>query len=464
MLSRRSMFLGLGAAALAGGGALAWRLLRDVEPPAPPPLDADSRLLWRNWSGIQSAYPAVRWAPQSEEELAATIAKQPGPLRAVGSGHSFTPLVPTAGTLITLDGLTGIAAHDPATLSATVRAGTRLGDLGAALAAIGQEMPNLPDINKQSLAGALATGTHGTGRAFRAIHGEVTALRLVTAQGEILDCSAQANSELFQAARVGLGAFGVITQVELRNRALTRIHKRTHVAKLADAIEQWPALIAQHRNVELYAVPFTDLAAVITADETDKPVMPRGPDTDAQALMDLKKLRDLFGYSSALRRRVAQAMMADLPPEEAIDAGWKLLSNERSVRFNEMEYHFALDAQIPALREALAAIERHRSDVFFPIEVRLIDADDAWLSPFHGRVSGSVAVHAYYKDDYQFLFDLIEPIFRRHGGRPHWGKLNSLTSRDFAALYPKWREAMAVRRSVDPQGRLLNPYLQSVLQ
>jgi len=161
---------------------------------------------------------------------------------------------------------------------------------------------------------------------------------------------------------------------------------------------------------------------------------------------------------------VAQAMMADLPAEEAVDAGWKLLSNDRPIRFNEMEYHFALDQQLPALQEVMTAIETHRPDVFFPIEVRVIDADDAWLSPFHGRVSGSIAVHAYYQDDYQFLFDLIEPIFRRHGGRPHWGKLNSLRARDFAALYPRWHDAMAVRASVDPQGRLLNPYLQSVLQ
>lgn len=464
MVSRRALFLGLGAAALAGGGALAYRMLRDGEPPSPPALDANGRLLWKNWSGIQTAYPALRWAPQSEDELATMITKQPGPLRVVGAGHSFSALVPTDGTLLTLDALTGLVTYDPSTLRATVRGGTRLGDLGAALAAVLQEMPNLPDINRQSLAGALATGTHGTGRAFKAIHGDVVALRIVTATGEMLDCNARIHSELFHAARVGLGAFGVVTQVALQNRALTRIHKRTWVTTLEEAIAQWPTLITQHRNAEFYAVPFTGLAAIITADETDKPVMPRGPDQDAQTLMDLKRLRDLFGYSSALRRRVAQAAMAGLPPEEAIDEGWKLLSNERPVRFNEMEYHFALEEQIPALQAVMAAIEKHRRDVFFPIEVRVIDADDAWLSPFQGRVSGSVAVHAYYKDDYQFLFDLIEPIFRAYGGRPHWGKLNSLKARDFAALYPRWRDAMAVRASVDPQGRLLNPYLKSLLQ
>jgi FAD/FMN-containing dehydrogenase len=161
---------------------------------------------------------------------------------------------------------------------------------------------------------------------------------------------------------------------------------------------------------------------------------------------------------------MAQSAMKDLPPEEAIDEGWKLLSNERPVRFNEMEFHFPLEDQMAALREVVEVIEKHRSDVFFPIEVRVIDQDDAWLSPFNRGVSGSVAVHAYYQDDYQFLFELIEPIFRRHGGRPHWGKLNSLRYSDFAALYPRWREAMQVREELDPHGRLLNDYLKTVVR
>jgi FAD-linked oxidoreductase len=463
MLSRRTLFFGLGAAAVAGGGAIAYRMLRSQEPPSPAETDAQGRLLWRNWSGIQNAYPETRWAPASEDELAATIATQKAPIRAVGAGHSFMPLVPTSGTLLTLDRWAGLVSHDASSHRAVIKAGTRLGDLGPALAAVGQEMPNLPDINKQSLAGAIATGTHGTGRGFTALHGQIERMRLVTARGEILDCDASTRPELFNAARVGLGAFGIVTQVELRNRPLTRIRKRTYVVPFDEAVAQWPALVEKHRNVEFYAVPFTGLAAVIIADETQEPVRPRGPDQDAQTLMDLKKLRDLFGYSNGLRQRVAQALMADLPPEEAVDEGWKLLSNERPVRFNEMEFHLPLDAQMGALREVVEAIEAHRPDVFFPIEVRIIEQDDAWLSPFYGRRSGSIAVHAYYQDEYRFLFDLIEPIFRRHDGRPHWGKLNSLRAIDFATLYPRWNDAMAVRNSVDPDGRFLNPYLAGVL-
>jgi FAD-linked oxidoreductase len=325
-------------------------------------------------------------------------------------------------------------------------------------------MPNLPDINKQSLAGALSTATHGTGRAFKALHGEVLAIQLVTATGELLECSAERNSDVFNAARVGLGAFGIVTRVTLQNRPLKRVRKRTFIVSYEEALAQWPSLIAQHRNVEFYAIPFTGLAAIITVDETDAAVTPRGPDQDTQALLDLQRLRDLFGFSSNLRRRLAQAAMRDLPPEEAVDEGWKLLSNERPVRFNEMEYHLPFGAQMRALQEVVSVIERERRDVFFPIEVRVIDGDDAWLSPFNRTgLTGSIAVHAYYQDDYQFLYELIEPIFRKYDGRPHWGKLNSLRSTDFAALYPRWRDAVALRAQLDPQGRFLNDYLGTVI-
>jgi FAD-linked oxidoreductase len=412
---------------------------------------------------MQHAYPSLRWAPRTVDELVNKIASQPGPVRPVGAGHSFMPLVPTSGTLLTLDAITGIERHDPSKHTAVVRAGTRLGELGPALAAIGQEMPNLPDINKQSLAGALSTATHGTGRALQAMHGGVTAFDLVTAEGELLLCSASDNRDVFRAARVGLGMFGILTRVELQNRPLQRVRKRTWVTSTEEALAEWPSLMARHRNVEFYVVPFTGLSAIIALDETDQPAKPRGPDRDAETLMDLKLLRDLFGFSSGLRRRVAHAAMKDMPPEEAVDEGWKLLSNERPVRFHEMEWHFPLERQLAALEQALAVIERHRPDVFFPIEVRVIAQDDAWLSPFQDGPTGSVAVHAYYQDDFRFLFEMVEPVFRKHGGRPHWGKLNSLKAADFAALYPRWRDAMQVRAQLDPRGRLLNDYLRSLV-
>jgi FAD-linked oxidoreductase len=417
-------------------------------------------MLWRNWSGIASSYPALRAGPATDEDVLSVLRDGPAPVRAVGAGHSFTALVPTNGTLLSLDGMAGIVDHDAVTHQATVLAGTRLGELGAALAAVGQCMPNLPDINKQSLGGAIATATHGSGVRSAALHAQIIAMRIATPALGLVDCSRTEHPEIFDVARVGLGAFGVVTRCRLQNVPSVRLLKRVEIRRTNEVIEDWPAMRERHRNAEFFVLPFTGMSATVTHDETERPVGSRAQPQDSAVLLDLKWLRDWTGFSSALRRHLAQAAMAQLKPEESVEDAWKVLSNERDVRFNEMEYHVPRESQIDALKEILAAIETHRPDVFFPIEVRSIARDDAWLSPFHDRDSGSLAVHAYYKDDYQFLFELIEPILRRFGGRPHWGKLHSLSARELAPMYPRWRDAMEIRATLDPQGRLLNPFLR----
>jgi FAD-linked oxidoreductase len=463
-VSRRTVIgLAAGATAAIAGAELGRAWWFDREPASPPPRDSQGNLVWRNWSGIANSYPAVRSSPGSEDELAELLRKTPAPIRPVGTGHSFTSLVPTDGTLVSLDQMSGIVSHDPAGNTASVWAGTRLGDLGPALAAIGQEMLSLPDINKQSLGGALGTATHGTGERYQALHGSVRSFRLATAAGEIIECSARQNAEIFSAARVGLGAFGIITQVTLQNDAVHRARKRTFVQSTEKTVAEWPSLCATHRKVEFFALPFTGLSAVIATDPTDAAVIPRGPDQDTASLMSLKSLRDRFGWIPPLRRRLAQSALTGVPEEQAIDDSWKLLSNERPVRFNEMEFHLPRATQMAAMREVLASIEANHHDVFFPLELRSIAKDDAWLSPFYDRDCGSIAVHAYYRDDYKRLFAEIEPILRRHGGRPHWGKLHSLKARELKALYPRWRDAMNVRESLDPHGRFLNSYLRELL-
>ncbi len=466
-ITRRGALIGAGtgaAALTAGAGAISYALQDRPEPPAPPAVDAKGNLVWRNWSGIQSGYPQKRVAPGSEDELSHLLKSSPAPIRAVGAGHSFMPLVPTDGTLLSLDGMAGIEAVDGAAV--TVRAGTRLGDLGPALALHGRAMANLPDINKQSLGGALGTATHGTGKRLKALHGDVTWLRLVTASGAILECGKDSNADLFNAARVSLGALGIITAARIETIANRRLHRRVWLEDfeqtLAEAEKRWD----QHRNFEFYAVPFTGLAANIAHDETDAPAKPRGPDRDTEFLELLRALRNLFGFSTSFRKSAAHWLLMEIEsePEEAVDEGWKLLSTERPVRFNEMEFHVPAETQLAALKEVVAAIEANRTDVFFPIEARRIAPDEAWLSPFQGGEHGSIAVHCYYRDEYKFLFSLVEPILRRHGGRPHWGKLNSLSGADFAALYPRWNDFKAMRKAMDPDARLLNPYLKRIFE
>lgn len=461
MTTRRSLLLGGAAAVVAAGAGGVYLATREKpEPPAPPSVDDQGRLLWRNWSGIEHAYPAARVGPRAEAEVAEALKSAQAPIRVVGAGHSFTGLVPTSGTLMSLDALSGIVGWEGD--EAIVWAGTRLGALGPALAEKGRAMPNLPDINKQSLGGAMGTGTHGTGVNLQAVHGDVRMLRLATVSGEIIECDAEREPDIFQAAKVSLGALGVITQVRLATSANRRLHRRVWVEPFEETLAQAEARWAKHRNFEFYAVPFTGLCANITHDETDEAARVRGPDSDTGFLEALKQLRNLLGFSTPLRKAAAKALLSTAEPEEAVDEGWKLLSTDRPVRFNEMEFHLPTETQLQALKEVVEAIEVHRPDVFFPIELRRVAADEAWLSPFEGGPRGSIAIHTYYKDDRAFLFTLIEPILRRHGGRPHWGKLHTLKAQDFAKLYPRWSSFLEVRRRLDPTGRLLNPYLATL--
>jgi FAD-linked oxidoreductase len=463
MISRRKALLaGAGGVAVLGAGAVGVSVANrpKPEPPSPATTDAQGHILWRNWSGIQHSYPQARLAPADEAELARALVSTPSPIRAVGAGHSFTGLVPTNGTLVSLDSIAGVVGWDGD--QAIVKAGTRLGALGPALAARGRAMPNLPDINKQSLAGAISTGTHGTGKHLTAIHGDVTAITLITPDGKTVEADAANRPDIFNAARVSLGSLGVITQVKLRTSANKRLRRRVWVDPLEKAIAEAEQRWATHRNYEFYAVPFTGLAACIAHDETDDPVEPRGKDQDDAFLEVLRSLRNLLGFSTPLRKAAAKALLGGTKPETAVDEGWKLLSTNRPERFNEMEFHLPPETQMAALKEVVDTIERERPDVFFPIELRRIAPDDAWLSPFEGGPRGSVAVHAHYRDDFSFLYELIEPIFIRHGGRPHWGKLHSLHGQQLAALYPRWNDFLKIRRELDPQGRMLNLYLQGL--
>jgi FAD-linked oxidoreductase len=458
MISRRGALLAGGVAAVGAAGAGVVVANRDKpEPASPASTDAQGRLLWRNWSGIQHCYPQARLAPSSEAELPLALAAAVAPIRPVGAGHSFTGLAPTSGTLVSLDGISGIAGWDGD--QAIVRAGTRLGALGPALAQKGRAMANLPDINKQSLAGAIGTATHGTGSKVTAIHADVTELALVTADGAIIECSATRRPDVLEAAKVSLGALGVIIEAKLRTIPNRRVRRRVWIEPFEEALARAEERWAAHRNYEFYAVPFTGLAVAISHDETDDPAEAKGPDQDSAFLEALRSMRNLLGFSPRLRRAAAKTLLGGVEPETAVDEGWKLLSTERPERFNEMEYHLPAAVQLAVLKEVVETIERQRPDVFFPIEARRIAPDEAWLSPFQGGARGSIAVHAHYKDDFAFLYEVVEPIFLRHGGRPHWGKLHSLHGQRLAALYPRWNDFLEIRRELDPKGRMLNPYL-----
>lgn len=456
--------LGLAAGALLAGCDDRGASRMPQAPSAVTGPDGRRRLPWQNWSGYQHCLPAERLAPESLDELVAVMKDAPGPLRPVGAGHSFSPLVPTEGTLVSLRNFEGLLAHDATAMTATFGAGTRLGEVGEPLAAAGQALFNMPDIDEQSLAGAIATGTHGTGQKLGALHAYLTALTLVTPRGDVLECSRERNPEVFDAARVSLGALGVVTRVTLRNLPTHVLKRRVWLEPVDALLGRFDELAARHHSFEMYLIPHCPKAVGITIDPTTEPARPRGPEQDNDAVLDMKRLRDWTAWWPGLRRRLLDAATSGFEPEEAVDLWYRMFPSSRAVRFNEMEYHLPREALLATARRVLATAESAHPEVFFPIEVRTVRGDDAWLSPFHGHESsGSIAVHHYHLEDPLPYFAGIEPLLRAAGGRPHWGKMHTLAAADLSALYPRWGDFQRVRRELDPQGRMLNPYLRQLL-
>lgn len=318
-------------------------------------------LPWRNWSGGQSCQPAMRAAPANETALAELITGAKTPVRAVGAGHSFSPLVPTEGTLLTLDRISGVTTHDPETHQADVLAGTRLAQMSDELAKRGLAFDNMPDINKQSLAGAVSTSTHGTGAEIGSLSTFLRSLRLVTASGDVIECDAKTKPEIYQAARVSMGALGIITKARVQARPLYKLKRRTWVAPVEEMLDALPELETKNRNFEFYYIPYSGMALGISNNETDEPETPVPVNEDDDGLRQLKMLEDWLGWSPPIRRWTIQKILGGMEPEERVDYSHKTLSTTRGVRFNEMEYHLPREAAPGALREIIETIEKTTS-------------------------------------------------------------------------------------------------------
>lgn len=416
---------------------------------------------WSNWSGGQHCQPQNRIDVTDEEELVSFLLNTRGPIRPVGSGHSFSPLVPTDGNLIVIDQLRGIIDHDDSQIQAVVGAGSRLGDLGDALNDLGQGMINLPDIDRQTLAGAIATSTHGTGVELKSLSSFVDALRLITPRGEIMDIDAS-DEDLFNAARVNLGALGIVTQVRLQNRARYRLKKREWAAPTEDILATFDDSAANHRHFEIFPLVYSDYSLALSIEETDEPIYNPPPTEEDDSSGSLSsRTTQIVAVTAAEKIAQNNAMAQRIEPTEAVDWSHKLLSNVRYNRFNEMEYSVPAEVGAECLREILQTIIDQEIDVAFPLEYRYVSGDDLWLSMSYGaEPHAAISIHQSAAKDHRPYFDIIEPIFWKYGGRPHWGKLHSLTNDDLAALYPRFNDFKEVRKMLDPDGRLLNYHLR----
>ena len=425
---------------------------------------------WRNWSGEQRCSPARLVRATTVDEVAAvvrTAAEDDLPVRPVGSGHSFTGVALTDGVMVDVSALDRVLHADAATGLVRVGAGITIHALSDALAAMGLAMENLGDIDEQTLAGALATGTHGTGAALGNLSTQVRALQLVTGTGEVVELDGT-DADALRAARIGLGALGIVTAVTLQAVPAYVLHGVDRTEPLEDVLATLAERNAAARHFEAYVFPHAARAMTRTNTVVDRPADPPGPVTRwlRQGLLETGVLAALSETGRRIPRAIPamnRTVIALAGTSIRTDRSDRIFASPRHVPFVEMEYALPRAAAEPALREILATIDRRRLRVNFPIELRFVAGDDALLSPAHGRDSAYLAVHTYRDMPWRDYFTAVEAIADAHGGRPHWGKRHFKTADTLAPLHPGWDRFAAVRRRLDPEGRFRNAHLDRVL-
>jgi FAD-linked oxidoreductase len=422
--------------------------------------------MWTNWAGDQQCEPAALERPAAVGEVVGAVERAVAAgrcVRVAGSGHSFTGAVLTDGALLSLDRMGALLDADPGTGLVRVEAGITLHALNQALAEHGLAMPNLGDIDEQSIAGAISTATHGTGVTLRNLSAQVRALRLVTASGEVREID---GGEDLLAARVAIGALGIVTEVTLQTVPAFTLRGVDAPVALAEVLDGLDERVAGHRHFEFFVFPHADNALTRTNDVVDEPPRPR---SKLRAYVDDVLLGNVaFQLACAIGRTFPRAIPSlnrlvtrFSGATTRVDRSDRIFASPRKVRFTEMEYALPRPVAADAVRAIKATAERYA--VNFPIEVRFVAPDDALLSPAHERETVYVAVHMFKGMEWEPYFRAVEAIADEHGGRPHWGKRHFQTGATLAARYPAWERFAAVRERMDPGGVFSNAYTDRVL-
>ncbi|RFA20088.1 D-arabinono-1,4-lactone oxidase [Subtercola boreus] len=429
--------------------------------------------VWRTWGRTEAVRPVRVERPQSVEAVqrAVVAAGRAGlRIKAVGAGHSFTGIAVAKGVQLDVTGLSGVLNVDTLRARVTLGAGTHLWELPRMLAPHGLALTNMGDIDRQSVAGAISTGTHGTGARFGGMASQVRGAVLVTGDGTLLRVSETENAELLPAVAVGLGALGILVEVTLQCVPTFLLHASERAEPLEAVLDALPERVAGADHLEFYWFPHTGTA--LTKTNT------RIPGTDARAaLPPLNRFVDdwlvsnqLFRLTCSLGRvappiiphinRVAEKLTGT---RDYTDLSPRVFATRRTVRFVEMEYALPAEVVPEVLREIDGLIERRGWRISFPVEVRFAASDDLWLSTAHGRQTGYIAVHRYFREPHAEYFEAVEEIMMAHAGRPHWGKLHTRDAQDFTGLYPRFVDFVALRERLDPARLFANDYLDRVL-
>ncbi|GAB3237128.1 D-arabinono-1,4-lactone oxidase [Glycomyces halotolerans] len=432
-----------------------------------------STSVWRNWSGTEEVEPARVVRPAGASQIAEAVRAAAGDglrVKAVGSGHSFSGVAAPDGVMIDMSEMDDVVRVDAKTSQVTVGAGMPLWRLNQVLDAHGLALENLGDIDRQTVSGAISTGTHGTGDRYRGLSWQVKALRMVLADGRTVRCSQERRPELFAAARLGLGALGVITEVTLQCVPAFQLQAVETPMRLDAVLGGLDRLVAENDHFEFYWFPHTDRTLVKENNRFSMEERKRRPSRLSYWWNEGFTENTLWGASNRIGARFPGAVPRlnrvagrVWGARDYTDVSHKVFTSPRRVVFREMEYAVPQEALRPVLTDLKAMVEREGFNASFPVEVRFAAADDVWLSTAYGRRTAYVAVHQYHRHAYEGYFRAAAGIFDAVDGRPHWGKLHWLDAKQLAERYERFEDFRAVRDEVDPERRFANPYLARVL-
>lgn len=429
--------------------------------------------IWHNWARSASVRPQRVERPRSPEAVQRAVQAartRSMPVKAVGAGHSFTGIAVAPGVLLELDDMQGLVSVDVPRSRVTLLAGTRLHRIPALLQPHGLAMPNLGDIDRQSIAGAISTGTHGTGIGFGGLATQVVGVTVVGADGEFQRIDESHSPELLPAYALGLGALGILVEVTLQCVPAFLLHEIDEPQALSEIV---PSAVGRARaadHFEFYWFPHTDIALTKTTTRLPESAV-RQPLPALGRWMDESVLSNgVYGAVCA----VATALPVIVPPfnrvavrltgdREYTDRSHRVLTQRRTVRFREMEYALPVEALTAAFSAVRELIQRRGWRVTFPLEVRFAAADDRWLSTAYERESAYIAVHRYWRENPSEYFTAIEEVLRAYGGRPHWGKMHTQQAETLRELYPRFDDFVTLRDRVDPDRMFGNRYLERVL-
>ncbi|MBW3590179.1 MAG: FAD-binding protein [Actinobacteria bacterium] len=427
--------------------------------------------LWVNWGQNQSCRPEHVAYPRSPDEIAALVKTAAGAgrtVKVIGSGHSFTGIALTDGLMLSLRHCDRILEVDHSTGLVKVEAGITLASLNRELAAIGLAIENLGDIEYQSVAGAISTSTHGTGAKFHSIPSQVEAMELILADGSTLNISRASDPDLLHSAQVGLGALGVIATVTLRCVPAFNLYSEERPWKLNEVLEQIDDLVDSNEHVDFYWYPHSDVAQTFIHNRTNESARPRHrlKAYYEDVLME-NRMFNLVNWVGSLNQTWIPSLSgftaSQIGRARITDRSDRVFTNPRTVRFVEMEYAIPRSHAIAALRSVKELIEKKAFKIGFPIEMRFLGPDDAFLGTAYGRDTAYIAVHVYYRLAYESFFREVEAVMKEMEGRPHWGKMHYRTAHDLRPLYPQWDRFLDVRDRLDPERVFSNEYLERVL-